>query len=165
MTQAHPVLARASALAAAVALVAGLAACNKHDDRTAGQQVDSAIAKSERAAKDAQAKANEATQDAKVAANRAGAEIKQEAKEIKADASAAAARAGELASDASTTAAVKAKLVTDTELSALQINVDTKDGAVTLTGPAPNAAAKSRAETIAKSVKGVNAVHNNLAVR
>ncbi|WOP14602.1 BON domain-containing protein [Ottowia sp. SB7-C50] len=164
MNATQPTLLRATTLAAAIALAASLAACNKKDERTAGQQVDSAIAKSEQAAKDAQAKAADAAQEAKVAANRAGAEIKQEAKEMKADASAAIARAGDAASDATTTAAVKAKLVADTELSALQINVDTKDGAVTLTGPAPNATAKARAETIAKSVKGVGTVHNNLTV-
>ncbi len=176
MNAARPVYHRVAALAAAAALAAGLAACNKkEDDRTVGQQVDSAVARSEAAAKDAQAKAaeagrdikrdaQEAAQDAKVAANRAGAEIKQEAREMKADANAAAARAGDLASDAATTAAVKAKLVADSELSALQVNVDTKDGAVTLTGPAPNAAAKARAETLAKAVKGVGTVHNNLTV-
>lgn len=159
MNATQPTLLRATTLAAAIALAASLAACNKKDERTAGQQVDSAIAKSEQAAK-----AADAAQEAKVAANRAGAEIKQEAKEMKADASAAIARAGDAASDATTTAAVKAKLVADSELSALQINVDTKDGAVTLTGPAPNATAKARAETIAKSVNGVGTVHNNLTV-
>ena len=167
---------RLTLIAAATALTAGLAACNKNDERTAGQQVDSAIARSEAAAKDAQAKAAEAGRDVKVAAqdaaadakaaaNQAGAEIKQEAREMKADISAAAAAAGNAADDATTTAAVKAKLVADSELSALQINVDTKNNVVTLTGPAPNAAAKARAEPIAKDVKGVTSVHNNLTVK
>ncbi len=41
----------------------------------------------------------------------------------------------------------------------------TQGGVVSLNGPAPNAAAKARAEEIAKSVKGVSAVNNNLQVK
>lgn len=166
---------RISLLAAAAALALGLAACNKNDDRTAGQQLDSAIAKTESAAQDAKEKAVEAGQDAKqateqaaadakAAASQAGAEIRQEAREVKAEVSAAAERVGDAASDAATTVAVNAKLVADSELSAIRIDVDTKDGVVTLTGPAPNAAAKERATTIAAAVDGVKTVHNNLTV-
>ena len=38
---------RISLIAAAAALALGLAACNKTDDRTVGQQVDAAVAKTE----------------------------------------------------------------------------------------------------------------------
>ena len=168
-------LPRLGAIALAVALATGLAACNKNDDRTAGQKLDAGIAKTEQAAQDVQAKAAEAARDAKVAASEAaadtkaatkeaGAEIRQEAREAKAEVSAAAERVGDLASDAATTAAVKTKLLADSELSGLQINVDTKDHVVTLTGPAPNASAKARAETIALAVSGVKSVNNNLTV-
>ncbi len=177
---------RLSLLAAAAALTVGLAACDKNDERTAGQQLDSAVAKTEAAAQDAKDKAAEATRDAKqateqaaadtkAAAKEAGAEIRQEAREAKAEASAAADKAGAAISnaadkagaavgDAATTAAVNAKLVADSELSAIRIDVDTKNGVVTLTGPAPNAAAKERATTIAKAVDGVKSVNNNLTV-
>lgn len=178
---------RFSLIAAAAALSLGLAACNKNDDRTAGQKLDSAVAKTEaaaeqakdnaaEAARDAKQSAEQAAADAKVAANQAGAEIRQEAREAKAEASAAAdkagaaisnaaERAGDAVNDVTTTAAVNAKLVADSELSAIRIDVDTKDGVVTLTGPAPNAAAKERATTIAKAVDGVKTVHNNLTVQ
>ena len=52
----------------------------------------------------------------------------------------------------------------DKDLSAIKINVDTKDGVVTLSGPAPTAAAKERAAEIAKNVQDVKSVNNNLVV-
>jgi hyperosmotically inducible periplasmic protein len=67
--------------------------------------------------------------------------------------------------DASITAAVSAGLAKDPDLSAIKIDVDTKGGTVMLKGPAPNAAAKSRAEEIAKNVKGVSSVDNQLEVK
>ena len=63
------------------------------------------------------------------------------------------------------TAAVSTGLAKDPDLSAIKIDVDTKGGQVTLSGPAPNAAAKARAEEIAKSVKGVSAVDNRLELK
>ena len=62
------------------------------------------------------------------------------------------------------TASVNARLAKDPDLSALRINVDTKDGAVTLTGPAPSQSAKDRAATLAREVEGVKSVTNNLSV-
>ena len=200
-------LQRLSLIAAAAALTVGLAACNKNDDRTPGEKLDSGIAKTEAAADEAKAKAAEAGQDikdaakeasasasaaateakndmkdaaadakaaasdaatdVKQAAEKAGADIRAGAADLAASASASAA-AGTVAAvmdDAGITASVKTDLAKDPDLSALAINVDTKDGVVTLNGPAPSAAAKSRAETIAKGVKGVKSVSNNLAVK
>jgi len=67
-------------------------------------------------------------------------------------------------SDVAITTAINADLSEDRELSALHIDVGTKDGRVTLDGSAPNAGAKDRAQTIAMSQKGVTAVDNKLAV-
>ena len=67
--------------------------------------------------------------------------------------------------DAGITAKVHTGLAKDPDLSTLKIDVDTKDGVVTLKGPAPNAAAKERAETIAKGVEGVKSVNNDLEVK
>jgi hyperosmotically inducible protein len=44
------------------------------------------------------------------------------------------------------------------------INVDVDKGVVTLTGTVANAAQKSRAETVAKSLEGVTSVKNMLKV-
>lgn len=67
--------------------------------------------------------------------------------------------------DAAITASVNASLAKDPDLSAMKINVDTKSGVVTLKGPAPTAAAKDRATSLAQAVDGVAGVNNNLEVR
>ena len=67
--------------------------------------------------------------------------------------------------DAAITASVNASLAKDPDLSAMKINVDTRSGVVTLNGPAPTAAAKDRATSLAQAVDGVAGVNNNLEVR
>jgi hyperosmotically inducible protein len=67
--------------------------------------------------------------------------------------------------DATITSKVNAALAADKDLSAVKIDVDTKDGVVTLTGPAPTAAAASKATKLAKDVKGVTSVNNQLTVK
>ena len=67
--------------------------------------------------------------------------------------------------DASITASVSASLAKDPELSAIRIDVDTKNGNVTLKGPAPTASARDRASDIARNIKGVNSVNNELVVK
>ena len=57
--------------------------------------------------------------------------------------------------DMAITASVSAGLLKDPDLSALKIDVETRNGVVSMYGPAPTAAAKDRATTIAKAVKGV----------
>ncbi|MET3183131.1 UNVERIFIED_ORG: osmotically-inducible protein OsmY [Variovorax guangxiensis] len=145
-------------------LVAGaaltLAACDKSDNRTAGEKLDSAVAKTEQAADTAAAKTGEAVKDAKakIESSSTTAEVKEAAKDAGAAVSATV-------NDAAITASVSAGLAKDPDLSALKINVDTKAGAVSLKGPAPTAAAKARAEEIAKGVQGVTSVDNQLEVK
>jgi len=67
--------------------------------------------------------------------------------------------------DPAITASVKSKMALDTTVPAMKINVDTKDGAVTLTGEVESDAAKQKAETIAKGVEGVKSVKNNITVK
>jgi osmotically-inducible protein OsmY len=67
--------------------------------------------------------------------------------------------------DASITASVKAKLAADAGTSATAINVDTKEGVVTLSGAVSSEAEKSKAEQIAKATEGVKSVTNNLTVK
>ena len=67
--------------------------------------------------------------------------------------------------DLAITASVAAGFAKDAELSAIKIDVDTKNGNVILYGPAPTAAARDRATSIAKSIKGVNSVDNKLVVK
>jgi osmotically-inducible protein OsmY len=61
-------------------------------------------------------------------------------------------------------AAVSDELLADTGVSGYQVNVDTENGIVTLSGRANNILAKQRAARIAESVKGVRSVVNNITL-
>ena len=80
-------------------------------------------------------------------------------------ASAALGKAGDVAIDSATTVKIKSALLADPEIKSLRIDVDTKDGAVTLSGTVPNAANAERAATVAKGVDGVKSVANRLTVK
>lgn len=123
--------------AVAAALLSG---CNRDDNRTAGQKVDSAIATAEmKTDRAVDAVANKVESAANTVANKV--------------------------EDASITASVNAELAKDPTLSALRIDVDTTGGRVVLRGTAPDIAARERATRLASSVKGVSAVTNELQVR
>ncbi|SFB68193.1 BON domain-containing protein [Polaromonas sp. OV174] len=143
-----------------LALALVLSACGKQDQATsssAGQQVDSAIAKTEQAAEQAKAKTESTLANAEVALKDAAQKAETATKE-------AASQVGDKVDDMSITAAVSAGLAKDPDLSAFKINVDTKNGAVTLNGTAPTDAARDKAGSLAKAVKGVNSVDNKLVV-
>ena len=80
-------------------------------------------------------------------------------------ASAALSKAGDVAIDSATTVKIKSALLADPEIKSLRIDVDTKDGAVTLNGTVPSAANAARAATVAKGVDGVRSVANRLTVK
>jgi hyperosmotically inducible protein len=131
-----------------LAALLALGACGQRtDDQTVGQKIDSGVAKTEQAAAEAGAAVKEAGNKAETAVMGAAADTRS------------------VVSDAEITAKVNAGLAADKDLSAIKINVDTKDGIVTLNGPVPNAAAKSRASDIARNVKDVKSVDNQLNVQ
>ena len=68
------------------------------------------------------------------------------------------------ADDLRVTAATKLRLIADSQTPALDINVDTRDGVVTLFGIVPSAASKKAAEDDARKVSGVKRVVNELQV-
>ena len=144
-----------------------LAACDKSDNRTAGEKLDSAISKTEKAADTAAAKTGEAVKDAKakIDASNTTAEVKEGVANLKDAAKSAGAAMSASVDDAAITSSVSAGLAKDPDLSATKIDVDTKGGVVSLKGPAPSAAAKARAEEIAKGVQGVTSVNNQLEVK
>ena len=73
---------------------------------------------------------------------------------------------GEYIDGAAITAEVKAKLADSSATSAANINVKTMDaGVVQLSGFAKSQKEKNRAGEIARSVKGVTRVHNDLVVK
>jgi len=131
----------------AIAALLTLGACGqKQEETTVGQKLDSAVTKTEQVASDVKTDTTNAAQDAKAAITNAGEKM------------------ADKLDDATITAEVNAGLAKDATLSALKINVDTRDGRVTLKGPAPSADARARATEIAKAVKGVSAVDNQLTV-
>ncbi len=67
-------------------------------------------------------------------------------------------------SDSGITAKVKTKLIADSTVQAADINVDTKNRVVTLTGTVGTQAAKDKAEDLARSTDGVTDVVDNLIV-
>lgn len=74
-------------------------------------------------------------------------------------------QAGQAIDDASITATVKGKYLVDDTLKGLQIDVDTEQGVVKLSGTVQSATAKKLATQIAQSVEGVVSVDNQLTVQ
>jgi hypothetical protein len=66
--------------------------------------------------------------------------------------------------DAGISASIKSDLVRDPSLGALRIDVDSRDGVVSLTGQADDEANRRRAEQVARAHKSVIGVRNNLTV-
>jgi hyperosmotically inducible protein len=128
-------------LLGALAVAAALSACGRQqdDELSAGQRVDSARAEAKR-------DSHELMADARMSAHEA------------ADTTA------RVSSDMNITAKVNAALAVDDKLKATQINVDTRDGQVTLSGQAPDAQSRERATRLASAVDGVKQVNNQLVV-
>jgi hyperosmotically inducible periplasmic protein len=137
---------RLTLLASALVASAALTACNKPGQETVGQKVDGSIADIRSATQEIRSDATAAANDAKAASAKA------------ADAVAATAK------DIAITAKVNAALAADNSLKAMDINVDTKDGRVSMRGSAPDAAARERAKALAYAVDGVVTVDNQLVV-
>ena len=73
-------------------------------------------------------------------------------------------KAKEVISDAKITTTVKAEYAKDKAVSAMKINVDTDKGVVRLSGTAKSKDEADKAESIAKGVKGVVSVKNDIKV-
>ena len=70
--------------------------------------------------------------------------------------------AGRNVDDATVTAAVKSQLVMDKTANLTRIDVDTNNGVVYLNGTVDSSEQKARAAELARRVKGVSKVVNNL---
>jgi osmotically-inducible protein OsmY len=73
-------------------------------------------------------------------------------------------RAAEVIDDAGITAKVKAAIMAEPGLDSLQINVDTVNGVVTLTGSADSPANSDKAAGVASGIADVKSVENRLEV-
>ena len=130
-------------VASSVALLLTLGACDRAGPDTTAQRSDSAESR-----------------PANVGA-RVGAAVDNAADKTRA----MGASAADKVDDAVITTKVKAAIAADKDLSAIKVDVDTQNGVATLSGPAPTAAAKERASAIARNVKGVNSVNNQLTIK
>ena len=73
--------------------------------------------------------------------------------------------AGQYVDDVVITTDVKAKLLDSHKVDGLDVNVDSKNGYVTLHGYASNSAERAAAGSIARGVKGVKGVDNELELK
>ena len=152
------------ALAVALGCFA-LAGCERvektsgNGDGTVGQKVDSALAQT----KEELARAGE---QVKPALERAGESIERGARQVKPTLDKAGEKIKEAAgSDAGITASIQTDYLKDPDLSVFKIDVDTKDGVVTLNGTTDTPTARARAEKLAAANKGVKEVRNQLTVK
>ncbi|HPU50648.1 MAG TPA: BON domain-containing protein [Burkholderiaceae bacterium] len=72
---------------------------------------------------------------------------------------------GAFVDDSAITTSVKARLLENREVAGTSISVETLNGTVMLSGFAKNSTERTMAESLARQVKGVRAVRNEIAVR
>lgn len=126
----------ASAALGAALLTAMLASgCDRDDPRSLGERLDDAVGES-----------------------------REQARQTQREAGTAMDQASSTLDDAAITARINAALAGDPQLSALGINVDTRQGQVSLNGTAPDEASRERATALARAVEGVQSVDNRLQV-
>jgi len=73
-------------------------------------------------------------------------------------------KTGEYVDDAWITTKVKSELIAENDTKARNINVDTSGGKVTLTGTAETWQESEKAAEIARGIKGVTAVQNDIRI-
>jgi hyperosmotically inducible protein len=121
---------------------------------TSGRDYDD---RAEDSARDAKDNAEDTARDAKDDAD-------DYARDAKNKSAAAADKTGDVITDAAITSAVKSQFLAEPGVSGLNINVDTSDGVVTLTGNVKTRAEADKAMSIARESKGVKRVVSHLKV-
>jgi osmotically-inducible protein OsmY len=136
--------------AAALAAGLALAACEKSDQQKL------------------KADAKDAWKDTREAASNTAENVKRETKEATGEAGKALKQAGEttgqIVEDAAITAKVKAALLAEKNVRSRDVEVETFQGKVVLKGHVPDRAQVDLAVKVARSVEGVTAVENRIAV-
>jgi hyperosmotically inducible protein len=72
---------------------------------------------------------------------------------------------GQKVDDAAVLTKIKTDLLATKNVDGLDINVDVKEGRVTLSGTASSEAERTKAESIAKGTKGVMSVENKIVLK
>jgi hyperosmotically inducible protein len=139
-------------------LAIGLAKGRETDaDRTTAAKADDAADDTKHAAKDAADDTKHAAKDAKERTKHAADKSADATKDT-------VGTAGEAVTDGWITTKVKSSFVGVDALDGSDINVDTNDHVVTLTGTVPSAVARAEAVRLAKQVKGVTKVSDKLTI-
>jgi hyperosmotically inducible periplasmic protein len=73
--------------------------------------------------------------------------------------------AGQKVDDVTLLTKIKADLLANKSVDGLDVNVDVKEGRVTLSGSASSEAERTKAESIAKGTKGVMGVENKIVLK
>jgi osmotically-inducible protein OsmY len=143
-----------------VLAVLAIVACDDRTDRTVGQKLDNALERT-------QQKLNAAGDKIAQQTDRAVETVKDKTATNghTTPAGNGASEPSRPLSDTAITASIKTDYLKDPDLSVLKIDVDTREGVVTLNGLAANEEARVRAEKIAHGVKGVREVRNYLVVK
>lgn len=98
-------------------------------------------------------------------ADNVGRSVGQATDNMQSKTSQAADKVASAADDTAITAKVKAAMLAEPGLKSLEINVDTKNATVTLTGQVASDSLRDRAKQIAMSTEGVKNVIDNLNVK
>ncbi len=167
-------LRRGSALLTSLSTALLLVGCGRfvEEDAAGKKHVrDGAVAELRQTGRDLREASREAKENLRVA----GREIKQAGEGLR-DAGREVGAAGrkvgkalepiakEVLGDAGISARVKAKLLADPEVAGMDIDVDTVDGKVTLSGKAANRELRAEAEKLAKRTPGVRSVENRIEI-
>ncbi len=131
------------------------------DDLTVGPVPAATAGSYDQRAEDKASDAKEKTEDA---AHNAKVKTEDAAHDAKVKSEKAADKTGEVLTDAAITSEVKTKFLATPGVSGLNINVDTTDGVVTLTGTVKSQAEMNKAMTEARASKGVKRVVNHMKV-
>ncbi|MEO8524230.1 MAG: BON domain-containing protein [Caldimonas sp.] len=109
--------------------------------------------------------ASDATAEMKSTAKEVGNDVSQAMDKAGKETSQALTKAGNVIEDGAITAKVKTALLADPDVKGLKIDVDTRNGVVTLSGTVEKNANLDRAEKIARDTEGVKSVDNQLVVK
>ena len=144
----------------AVLFVAGLAGCGEKPGpaESAGKKIDQTTEESIR-------KMNEAADKAIKELNEASAKLNKEMSEASIILGEQGKKAGGVIDDATITSKVKAAIFAEPGLKSLQINVDTVNGEVALSGSVDSQANSDLAEQLAGAVASVKDVNNRLVLK
>jgi hyperosmotically inducible protein len=133
----------------------------KDDTKETGEKIKDATKKGAEKTADGAKKVGSAT---KHGAEKTVDAVKDTKVVVKDDTTPKLEKAGDKTADAAITSAVKTKFLGDTQVSGMKIDVDTKDGVVTLTGNVKSEAEKAEAVRLAKNTTGVKSVVDKLTV-